>query len=215
MSASERTPNTPPAPPRRSRSAREPDRVPVFLSAPKPVKSSQQDFLEQLCRSLTRRRLHPRTLGVTDYDTREPLAGVYGVLAQCYGVVTVAFARTEIRSGRVLREWRPGDPAERVGGRSVSGLSFTSPWSHIEAAMAYALGLPMIILRESGVYGDGVLQEGVAGIYLPEFQLDRSAADYLREPQAQGYLDAWTHQVQEVVRNRTEPPRHYRRDAGR
>src|SRR4051794_5447307 len=80
-------------------------RTPVFLSAPKPV-GTQKEFLAGLCRCLGRRHLDPRTLDVTDYDTREPLAGVYGVLVQCYGLVTVAFARTQITSGRSLREWR-------------------------------------------------------------------------------------------------------------
>jgi hypothetical protein len=31
----------------------------------------------------------------------------------------------------------------------------TSPWAHIETAMAYQIGPPILILREEGVVDDG------------------------------------------------------------
>lgn len=188
--------------------AREPDRTPVFLSHPKTVSLEQEAFLENLCQRLYARNLHPRTLGVTDYDIREPLAGVYGVMAQCYGLFTVAFARTQVSRAKVLRQWtaKDNEPTTDI----LKDVTFTSAWTHIETGMAYAMGLPIIIMRESAVHGEGVLEPGVAGIYLGEFELTSHATAYLDEAKSERYIDAWAHQVRDVVQSRTAPPRFYR-----
>ncbi|MEJ5943687.1 hypothetical protein WDZ17_00075 [Pseudokineococcus basanitobsidens] len=169
----------------------EPDRIPIFLSHPDPNTDAQREFLQELGRLLMHRGLHPRTLGRTDYDVQEPLAGTYGVMAQCYGVFTVAFAKHRVNGP---------DGAHNV----------SSPWMHIETAMAYGLGLPVAVLREEGVLAEGVLEKGVAGVYLGSFPLDVSPVETLSHPRSSGYIDAWTGQVRETVRFKSRPPRHYR-----
>jgi hypothetical protein len=44
----------------------------------------------------------------------------------------------------------------------------TSPYSQIEPAMAYQLGLRILVLKEKGVLAEGILEIGVTGLYLPE-----------------------------------------------
>ena len=40
--------------------------------------------------------------------------------------------------------------------------------------MAYQLGLPILIFRQKGVIDDGILERGVVGLYMPEFDLEIS-----------------------------------------
>jgi hypothetical protein len=57
----------------------------------------------------------------------------------------------------------------------------TIPWCHIEAAMAFQLGLPLLIFRKRGVHDDGALERGVTGFYLPEFDLTNACDDYFQK----------------------------------
>ena len=51
----------------------------------------------------------------------------------------------------------------------------TSPFCHIEPAMAFQLGLPVLVFREKGVLDDGILEKGGCWVYiLSEFDLDFS-----------------------------------------
>ena len=55
---------------------------------------------------------------------------------------------------------------------ALKDVWLTSPWSQIEPAMAYQIGLPVLILREKGVIDEGILERGVLGLYMPQFDLD-------------------------------------------
>jgi hypothetical protein len=117
--------------------------------------------------------LRPRTLGVTDYDMDAPLTAIRRLMLESNGLITVAFRRTYIADGMIrfntdLAEVRPSP---------VQQMWLTSPWAHIEPAMAYQLGLPILIFREKGVFADGILQQGLLGLYMPEFDLDKPIND--------------------------------------
>ncbi len=75
--------------------------------------------------------------------------------------------------------------------------------------MAYQIGLPIPIIRESGVLADGVLEKGIVGLYLPEFDLGTDTEDYLDSRQWKGTMSDWEHRVRTVVRNKSEPPKLY------
>jgi hypothetical protein len=74
--------------------------------------------------------------------------------------------------------------------------------------MAYQLGLPTLILRESAVVADGILEAGVAGLYMPEFDLD-TPSDYFESYEWQDLIVKWEHQVRSVVDHKGEPPTLY------
>jgi hypothetical protein len=86
----------------------------------------------------------------------------------------------------------------------------TSPWAHIEPAMAYQIGLPVLILRESGVLDDGVLEKGIIGLYMPEFDLAALGEEHYLNSQEWGFIGGqWEHQVRSVITNKSKPPKLY------
>ena len=52
---------------------------------------------------------------------------------------------------------------ERRGGPKEGALSevkLPTPWNHIEAAMSYARGLPLMVVVEAGLKSEGLLERG-------------------------------------------------------
>ena len=78
--------------------------------------------------------------------------------------------------------------------------------------MAFQIDLPILILRESGVLADGILEKGSSAFYLPTFDLDTSAQSYLYSHEWQHIFHKWSRQVKELAKARCisssadEPP---------
>ena len=180
--------------------------VPVFVSVPRPHTSKQHAFIVKITEYLESRGLEPRTLGVTDYDTRNPLTAVRRMLIESNGLLSIAFRRVHVTSATL----RDGADFEQQQATPLSPFWLTSPWCHIETAMAFQMGLPILILREHGVIPDGILEKGVTGLYLPEFNLDDPGSfDVDRSREARQLLSEWEGYVRHVVRIKGLPPQLY------
>lgn len=177
--------------------------IAVFLSYPKPSFGRQQEFIRRLVSYLDSRGLVPRTLGVTDYDMEAPLTAIRRLMLESNGLITVAFRRTHISTGTV----RARTDIKELEETPLEDVWLTTPWAHIEPAMAYQLGLPILILREKGVVADGILERGVVGLYLPEFKLDEDSDDYLLSDEWKNIIGAWEGQVRAVVKCKGSPPK--------
>ncbi len=164
--------------------------IPIFLSISTPVNEAQTRFLAMVRESLEKIGLNPRTLGVTDYDTLSPLAGCHRLMLECNGLITIAFRRNKIEKGLS----RPGRNDD------LDGKWLTSAFCQIEPAMAYQLGLPILIFREKGVLADGVLERGVVGQYMPVFDLDGGEAPdgYFSGAEYNELLNKWRYNVETV-----------------
>jgi hypothetical protein len=175
----------------------------IFLSYPKPCFDRQQRFIGRVRDYLTARGFAPRTLGVTDYDMQAPLTAIRRLMLDSNGVVTVAFRRSYIEKGAA----RFGTDVPKAREAALDGSWLTTPWAHIEPAMAFQLGLPVLIFREQGVIADGMLESGVVGQYMPEFDLEQSLDDYFGSGEWQGIMGRWEGFVRAVVENKGRPPR--------
>ena len=138
--------------------------ISIFLSYPKPHLQKQEEFINRMTCYFQDRDLQPRTLGVTDYDMDAPLTAIRRLMLESNGLVTIAFRRSIIKQGT-------GKPNSDNGAKEydLSNKWLTSPYCQIEPAMAFQLGLPVLIFREKGVIEEGILEKGVLGIYMPEF----------------------------------------------
>jgi hypothetical protein len=170
----------------------------VFLSYSSPINREQQRYLESVTDFLRSHHLDPLTLTKSNYDMDAPLAGIRRLMVGSCGLLALAFRRSwagelEIRKGTDL----PG-----MASSSRSDVWFTSAYSQIEPAMAYQLGLPILILREKGVYPEGVLEQGVTGMSLPEFEIAGGDPD-LRP--LESIIFQWMGRVRNVYDKRGNP----------
>lgn len=177
-------------------------KVSVFLSYPKPFMDEQQKFIDRVCDYLDGRGFAPRTLGVTDYDMDAPLKAIRRLMLESNGLITVAFRRTYIERGEGNYRTNITD----LAAYPLSGQWLTSPWAHIEPAMAYQIGLPILILREEGVIDEGILQKGVVGTYMPVFDVNGPLDQYFTSPEWNQLIWKWEGQVRSVVEKRGNPP---------
>lgn len=141
---------------------------PVFLSHPAPYLSSQSDFIDRFHKELMKVGLTPHTIGVTDYDMDSPLRGIRSLMSVTDGLVCVALKRHHIITGNSKDSSDIG-----MASSSLDGQYFTSPFCQIEPAMAFQLGLPVLVFREKGVFEEGMLEPRATGLYTPEFSADK------------------------------------------
>ncbi len=169
--------------------------IPIFLSNPRPYNDEQQLFLDRISSQLEKRGFSPKTLGVTEYDPSAPLTAIRRLMLESNGLITIAFKRTHIKKGKDVKN-----------SKRLNNTWLTSPYSHIEPAMAFQLGLPVLILREKGVIADGILEPGVLGLYMPEFNLDTKSPSYLSSKEWEQIFPEWERQVRTVRHNKGCPP---------
>jgi hypothetical protein len=180
-------------------------RASIFLSYPKPCYGKQEKFIELLNEFLKNRGFVPRTLGVTDYDMDTPLTAIRRLMLDCNGVLTIAFRRTYIQNGTGKYRTDLQGTKEVV----LEDQWLTSPWAQIEAAMGFQIGLPILILREDKVLDEGILEKGILGLYMPNFNLDNNIEEYFKSMEWRDMIGRWEGYVSKVVENKGNPPKLY------
>lgn len=176
----------------------------IFLSYPKPYLKRQKEFINKISDYLESRNFMPRTLGITDYDMNAPLTAIRRLMIESNGIITIAFRRNLIRDGI-------SKPDSDLNQKSCSLKEkwLTSPYCQIEPAMAFQLGLPILIFREKEVIADGILEIGALGINMPEFDLDDSIDNYFESEEWKQLMKQWESSVMKVVEAKGCPPKLY------
>lgn len=106
-----------------------------------------------------------RTLGGTDYPNRAPIAEVAEVMAECHGAIILGLRQIHIIRGIE----RAGTDRER----SVDRSYLPTAWNNLEAGMAHAMGLPLMVIREEGVTS-GIFDVGSSDRYVHQARLSRN-----------------------------------------
>ncbi len=120
-------------------------------------------------------------------------------------MLTIAFRITYIVEGKV----RSNTDIEHQAESSLSNVWLTSPYCQIEPAMAYQLGLPILILRERGVVAEGLLEKGVTGSYMPKFSLEDENMALFQSHEWNDVIGKWEGYVRAVVDTKGNPPKLY------
>lgn len=176
-------------------------KIPIFLSYPKPFTSKQEIFINKISDYLNSQGLEPRTLGITDYDMDEPLKAIRRLMLESNGLLAVAFQRNYVEKGFTKPESDIGENET-----NISDKWLTSPYCQIEPAMAFQLGLPVLVLREEGVLAEGILEKGVLGTYMPEFSVKGNIDEYFESSEFCTLLKKWEGYVRAVVEKKGNPP---------
>jgi len=138
----------------------------IFISMGTPYTETFEQFRDALEKFLRRCRADPRIIGVNEYPTGNPLAKIRDVMRSCHGVIVVAYERKFLQAGI----------EKRTGATPIilNERSYTTPWNHIESAMAYSLGLPIYIICQRGLTEEGLI-ETKADWYVQHMELTPEA----------------------------------------
>jgi len=157
----------------------------VFVSMPSALTSRQKDLVDALYEELDRRRLYARTIGVTDFGTKSPLALVRRTMAKCHGALILGLIQGRIDTGTS----KPG-PKKR---RPLRSSTFPTPWNQLEAGIAYAMDLPLMIVKEVGICG-GIFDPGAVGDHFVH-SVDLGTSRTWRTAELKSSLDEWNAEV--------------------
>jgi hypothetical protein len=113
----------------------------VFIAAPAILTSGQQKRLEQWQGWLDEELLDVVRLERGAYGP-DPLRALTKLLSGVDGVILLGFRQLNVRAGT----WRPQTEEE-----APAADWWTTPWLHLEAGMAAALGLPILVAPDEGV----------------------------------------------------------------
>jgi hypothetical protein len=124
----------------------------IFMSVGATSNEEQEAFVRAVEDRLRSEGLIPHTVGRNTFGADAPLKKVVELLDTCEGAVIIALERSFFPSGVDKR----GGPNEIA----VSNVRLPTPWNHIEAAMAYSRCLPLMVIVESGLKSEGLLERG-------------------------------------------------------
>lgn len=124
----------------------------VFVSVGGTATAQQEAFVQAVEERLRSEGLVPHTVGRNTFSSNAPLKAVTELMGRCSGTVVIALERSYFATGVDKR----GGPKETA----LCDVRLPSPWNQIEAAMSYARGLPIMVLVESGLKSEGLLERG-------------------------------------------------------
>lgn len=124
----------------------------VFVSVGGTANDRQEAFVRAVEDRLRSEGLIPHTVGRNTFSSDAPLKAVTALLDKCAGTVVIALERSYYPAGVDKR----GGPKEAA----LSDTRLPTPWNHIEAAMAYSRGHPLLVVVESGLKSEGLLERG-------------------------------------------------------
>jgi hypothetical protein len=123
----------------------------IFVSMGTPYSEQYVQFREALETFLRDScKADPRIIGKNEYPPGNPLESIRDVMKTCDGVVVVAYERKYLETG--VEKRASNSPIK------IAKQTYTTPWNHIESAIAYGLGIPLYIICETGVAQEGLIE---------------------------------------------------------
>ncbi len=132
-------------------------RIPVFVSAPTSLNSTQKATYKAILALLEDLQLERRALGRSDYPTEFPLKEVIRLAKKCSGGLVLGF----VQQSAPIVIAKPGTSEEK----ELSNVKYPTPWNHLEAGILFSLKLPILVFREDGISG-GVFDHGVTDLFV-------------------------------------------------
>ncbi len=177
----------------------------VFISFGTPYAEPQREFLKALLALLRKCNMEPRAVNMTEYSTENPLKVISRIMHECDAVIIVAYERTYFNSGFEKRK--------SAQEKKLESVRYTTPWNQIEAAMAYALDLPLIVMMETGLREEGLLEQNYDW-YIERLSI---SGDAFADKDVRGRIAAWCRRVQDdgPRRKAPAPKRRSKRPASR
>lgn len=148
----------------------------IFVSRPTWVSSEFEVGLNVFLNSLVKSGLTPRTLGSSDYTNKAPLDEVIEMMSQCKGAIILGYPQIKISTGFLKSELLRTE------------VTLPTEWNHIEAALAYSKGLPLLVIHHNSVTR-GIFEHGVMNAFI--HSIDLTSPAWSLEKSLDGALNKW------------------------
>ena len=162
--------------------------IDVFLSRPTWLPDEFTNGLTRFLSFLKTHDLKPHTIGATDYPNQGPLDEVIALIDRCRGAIILGYPQIVIAEGRIKDLPIQGE------------VLLPTEWNHIEAGLAYARSLPLLVIHHIGVIR-GIFDRGAINNFI--YEVDLRASDWPLTPQISGALTKWK---TDVLARPIDPP---------
>ena len=173
-------------------------KVPVFLSHPSRLNNTQQEFVDAIIKQIRKALLFPRTLPISEQYPETPLTNIRRMMLSSYGFIALDLKQREVNVIQNNLEVQQG---------------FTtwegSPFAQIEPAMAYQYGLPILLIRETGVEQTGIWSFGIGPFLLLEWDSSQPLDTFFSSISWLQIFQNWITQVRNGFYLQTQPPFQY------
>jgi hypothetical protein len=159
----------------------------IFVSKPTAQSSRQSEFTLKLEKILETRDFKIRSVGTSDFPNEAPLLAVQKIMSCCQGAIILGLKQLHINKGIL----KPNTKSER----KITDIDLPTPWNHIEAAMAFALKIPILIIREENIEG-GIFDIGSSDRFIHQINIDAELDEYF---QSAKFLQPFNQFVRDVI----------------
>lgn len=166
----------------------------VFVSVGGIATEKQEAFVRAVEDRLRSEGLVPHTVGRNTFSSDAPLKTVTDLMEKCSGTVVIALERSFFPAGIEKR----GGPKEAT----LTDVRLPTPWNHIEAAMSYVRGLPLMVIVEVGLKSEGLLEHGYEW-YVQWVEPEVAA---LHSNEFNGVLANWKERLIKGPKKASKPP---------
>jgi hypothetical protein len=163
----------------------------VFLSLGSTANAEQQQFVDGIKELLTISGLSPRIMNENEWSHEQPLKAIKKIIKECKGMVIIAFTRVEIEKGYEIK---------RSGILDIAQLKLPTTWNHIEGAIAYSFGMPLLVIAEDGLKKEGLIDMG----YDWTVCWTDVKADSVKTDKIKGFIKSWKNEVDQFSKTDTE-----------
>ncbi len=169
------------------------EKISAFLSVGEHHNDTQKIYLNTLAAYLNSQGIVAETLGRSFWSIKNPLRPVQRKMKEVYGAAILAMERFHSKEGI----YKEGSAFEK----KVSDQYFASVWTQIEAAMAYQLELPLLILKEEKLVSEGMFDPGIHEWVIVRINSE-DPEEIKREP-IKAFIDSWVEAVRRCYYTRS------------
>ena len=148
----------------------------VFISRPNWIPNAFEIGIQNFYNVLNSLELNPRTIGQSDFPNESPLDEVINLMKKCEGTIVLGIPQIEIDKGKLKGE------------TIKSKIELGTEWNHIEAALAYSVGHPLLIIHHKNVCR-GVFDRGACNSFIYEVDMNDSSWSICKE--ISGVVSNW------------------------
>ncbi len=166
--------------------------IKIYLSVGTPHNEVQQHYLDTLKKQLAKYHIEAQTLGSTFWSVKKPLLPIQKSMNEVSGCLVLAMERFFAVKGIYKR----GSEQEKT----ISDELYATPWSQIEAAMAYQAGLPLFIMKDEKIRGEGMLDPATHDWMIVHINTEHPE-ELLKDP-IRAFIQSWAEEVRAFHLNR-------------